>query len=59
MKLGKLRKSRGLTQEELAKRVNVSRALIGQLECGDRRPYPSLKKRIAEALNIEEEKIFR
>lgn len=59
MSLVRLRKKRKLTQEELAKKVGVSRSLIARIESNWERPYPSLKKRIAEALDVEEQKIFK
>lgn len=54
MRLAKIRKARGWTQQKLADETGVCRALIAQVECGDRRAYPSLKRRIAEALEVEE-----
>lgn len=59
MKLSKLREKKGWTQERLVRKIGVSRGLIAQVEVGDRRPYPSLKKRIAEVLGVPEEKIFK
>ena len=48
--IAKLRISRGITQEELANRLFVSRDLVSKWETGARRPdYPTAEK-IAEAL---------
>lgn len=58
LKLAKARKARGLTQQQLAQKVGVSRPLISQVECRERRAYPLLKERIAEALSVGPEEIF-
>lgn len=42
----------GLSQEELANRLDVTRSLIGQYERGVRNPKPSTIQRIADALGI-------
>lgn len=59
MHISKVRRQRGLTQQGLADIIGVSRGLIAQVENGDRRAYPSLRSRIAGALEVEETKIFR
>lgn len=46
------RKKAGLTQEELADRLDITRSLIGQYERGVRNPKPSTIQRIADALGI-------
>ena len=53
MYLRNLRKQAGVSQEELAKRGNVSRGYISHLETG-RRDNPSIQllTKIAEALNV-------
>ena len=53
MYLRNLRKNAGVSQEELAKRVNVSTGYISHLETG-RRDNPSIQllTKIAEALNV-------
>lgn len=51
-KMKELRHAKSFTQEELAKRIGVSRGLISLVELGTIQPYPSLKKRIARALGV-------
>ena len=46
------RKKAGLTQGELADRLDVTQSLIGQYERGVRNPKPSTIQRIADALGI-------
>lgn len=48
----KARKSKGLTQEELAKLLGVTFAMIGQYERGERNPKKETIQRIADALNV-------
>lgn len=54
------RKISGMTQEELAERVGLSRQLIGNLEAPGVLQKPSLDTlfRIAEALDVEEHKLL-
>lgn len=47
-----LRKNRGMTQADLAKECGVSRALIAMIEAGHVRPYPKIRRAIAEALGV-------
>lgn len=47
------RKLKGLTQDELAKRLGVSIAILGAIERGSRKAEPRMLARIAEALNID------
>lgn len=46
------RKRAGLTQKQLAERLGVTHALIGQYERGERHPKLETIQRIADALNI-------
>lgn len=46
------REKAGLSQSELARRINVKQPSISQVENGDRRPWPKLLKAAAEALDI-------
>jgi transcriptional regulator with XRE-family HTH domain len=54
-KLYELRRSRGLTQAELGRRVGVSEAAIRAYETGKRRPKRVYLERIAEAPGIRYE----
>jgi transcriptional regulator with XRE-family HTH domain len=53
-KLSQVRKQKKLTQQVLADRAGISRGLIAQIECGHRRFYPSLRKRLAKILKVNE-----
>lgn len=57
-KLAEIRKKRGLTQEELAKRVGVSRIHIGKIERGDLTGSVKLLARIAKELDCGMDDIF-
>ena len=50
--LQRLRKQQGLTQQDLAKRLNLSVVMISQWERGKRTPKPETLKRIADALGV-------
>lgn len=41
-KLIRMRKSKGLTQEEIAKLMGTNKSNISRLECGDKVSYPTL-----------------
>lgn len=56
--LRRLRKNRGLTQAELARRVGVNQSLIASIELGYYRPYPRIRRRIAEVLGVLPEDIW-
>lgn len=45
-----IRKERGMTQIELARRVNLSQPYIHDLELGNRRGHPETLARIAKVL---------
>lgn len=47
-----LRKTRGLTQEQLADKLNVKRATISNYEIGRRSPHIKELEAIAEALGV-------
>jgi DNA-binding XRE family transcriptional regulator len=50
------RERRGLTQMELSKLANVSRATIAAIEAGKRpRPRPATRARLARALKVKPE----
>jgi transcriptional regulator with XRE-family HTH domain len=48
-----LRKLRGLTQEELGERAQLTGKFLGQIERGDANPSLELLARLARALQIE------
>ena len=57
-KIQKIRKVRGLTQEQLAEKVKVSTTFIGYVETGYRRPNLKMIYKIARALDAKVKDIF-
>lgn len=57
-KLGEIRKERGITQEELAKILEVSRQTVGSLENGRYNPSIILAFKIARYFEMAIEDIF-
>lgn len=53
-----VRRQKGLTQVGLAKLIGVSGPVIVQVERGYRKPWPKIRKGIAEALGYPEEELF-
>jgi transcriptional regulator with XRE-family HTH domain len=53
MRLKKLRESRGLTQEALAKRAGISRAYLARMEMGLHDPHLSRLRKLAKALKVK------
>jgi transcriptional regulator with XRE-family HTH domain len=56
--LKKYRRKSGLTQAQLAEKVNVSTHHIGMIELSRNNPTLELVERIAEALNIKTYELF-
>lgn len=52
VKIKNLRKGRGLTQEQLAERLNITRATVSNYEVGRRSPHISELKRIADYFGV-------
>ena len=57
-RIQKMRKMAGLTQEELAEKVNVSRAYIGYIEQARNTPSLELLEKIAKVLRIDLKELF-
>jgi putative transcriptional regulator len=57
-RLEEIRKSRGITQEQLTKALRVSRQTIGSLENGRYNPSIILAFKIAQYFNLSIEDIF-
>lgn len=57
--LAAVRKSKGMTQQELAEKLDISLVSIGYIETGKRWPRLSTLHRITEALNVRLGDIFR
>lgn len=46
------RKLKGYTQEDLAKMLNVSVSVLGEIERGTRKPEEDLLNRVTKSLNV-------
>lgn len=57
-KIQKLRKELGITQEEFAERLNISRTHIGHIEQGRKSPSMKLMEKIAKTLQVKVKDIF-
>lgn len=57
-KIQKRRKELGITQEELADRVNLSRTHMGHIEQGRRSPSLEVLNRLAKALKTSPKDFF-
>lgn len=54
----RLRQERGLTQEELAVRIRITRNYVGMIERQENSPTVAILERIAKALGIEPARLF-
>ena len=52
------RNKQNMTQFELAKKSNITPGDISQMETGKKYPFPNWRKRLSEALEIEEKVLF-
>lgn len=57
-KLEEIRKAKGITQEELANALEVSRQTVGSLENGRYNPSIILAFKIARFFNVSIEEVF-
>lgn len=57
-KIQKLRKQAGLTQEELAVKVHLSRTHIGHIEQGRKSPSIEVLEKIARTLKVKVKDLF-
>lgn len=53
LNLQRLRRERGLSQEELAHRANIHQTYLSGVEQGERNPSVNVLQRVAEALGID------
>ncbi len=58
-RIASLRKEKGLTQEQLAVKINMDRTFVGYLEKGDRNPSVETANKIARALGVKLNDIFK
>jgi transcriptional regulator with XRE-family HTH domain len=59
LNLQKLRRERGLSQEELADRANIHQTYLSGVERGKRNPTITVLQRIAEALGADIEDLVK
>ncbi|MCL4418065.1 MAG: helix-turn-helix domain-containing protein [Actinobacteria bacterium] len=57
-KMQKVRKSKGITQEELASMLSMHRTYIGLIERGERNPTIRTLYKIAKALKVKSEELL-
>lgn len=57
--LKRVRRLRGMSQQDLAARSGVSQYTITEIETGRREPRPSTLRKLAKALDIEVADFFR
>lgn len=57
-RLARLRKERGFTQTELAKKVGMTQALISDYELDKLRPYADVAARFAVALGVSSDELL-
>ncbi|OGK27691.1 hypothetical protein A3B50_04160 [Candidatus Roizmanbacteria bacterium RIFCSPLOWO2_01_FULL_40_42] len=58
-RIQKLRKQRGLTQEQLAEKIRVSPTYIGFIEQGQRNPSINTADKIARILGVKLSNLFK
>lgn len=58
-RIAELRKDKGLTQEQLAEKVGLDRTYIGYLEKGNRSPSVETANKIARALGVKINEVFK
>ena len=56
--LKEVRKSKGLTQEELAAKCDVQRTTVTMIEMGENLPSVQLAKKLAEVLDVDWTEFF-
>jgi transcriptional regulator with XRE-family HTH domain len=59
MQLKRLRRARGMNQEDLERESGVARATISALETGKREAQPRTIRRLAEALGVKPEELMK
>ena len=57
-KLQRVRKSAGISQEELAARLSMHRTYVGMIERGERNPTIRTLYKIAKALKVDSSKLL-
>ncbi len=57
-KIQKLRKAKGLTQEEMAEKINISRTHMGHIEQGRKAPSLKVMNKMAKLLGVKVQDLF-
>lgn len=57
-KIQKLRKAKGLTQEEMAEKLEISRTHMGHIEQGRKAPSLKLMNKMAKFLSVKVQDLF-
>lgn len=57
-RLAALRKSAGLTQAELAKKLGISKSAVSMYECGNREPEFELLEKMADCFGVDMNVLF-
>lgn len=57
--LAEIRRSKDMTQEQLAEEAGIDRVALANIETGKRRPTLTTVYKISAALNIELKEIFK
>ncbi|MGB9866576.1 MAG: helix-turn-helix transcriptional regulator [Bacillota bacterium] len=57
-RLIELRKTKGLTQQQVAEALGITRSFYGMIETGHRNPTLDLAKRIAEIFGADIDELF-
>lgn len=58
LRILELRKSKGLTQQQLASKIGVTRQLVCNYETGDCKPGDEVKKKIADFFKVDIGELF-
>ena len=58
-RIAELRKAKGMTQERLAADADIDRVALANIETGKRRPTVTTVYRIASALGVKVERVFK
>ena len=57
-RLKKLRIKKGLTQEQVAEKLNIAERNISKIECGDNFPRPDKLSKLATILGVTVQDLF-
>lgn len=58
LRLIKLRKDRGITQQQASETLGITRSFYGMIETGNRNPTLDLAKKIADLFQVDIEELF-